>query len=115
MSRTVQSMGLMVPLKTPLTRQQVTIASEALDEASSFLGVNYEGTLLYSDNGDNEEIVVSVISPVHMKKFQEEIKRLNIEVDFSKMSVYSCSWDNGTDSPMSDMTIARYLNKFEDN
>ena len=40
MSRTVQSMGLMVPLKTPLTRQQVTIASEALDEASSFLGVN---------------------------------------------------------------------------
>lgn len=115
MSRTLFSTGLIVPLKTPLTGQQIKAACEALDDANSFLAVNHEGTLLFCDFVAEEDPGISIISPVHIKKFTEEIKRLNMNCDFTKMSLYSCAWYNSNNSYISNIEIGEYLHKFVDN
>lgn len=113
MSHQVLSYGLMAPLVTPVTdpaeREELR---ERLYETST-LRLNYEGTLVYSDAGSSDDYHGAGIIFASLKlvtEFHEEVNKANLTVTHESV-FYSCSWYNGTDSDMDDLTLADFLKR----
>ena len=111
MSENVLSHGFMAVLKTPA--EDFDEFSDMLDEAKSILHVNYEGTIVYSDDGGDEfEAGLMFGSTKGASEFLSELKSLKIEIDETKILPYSCVWYNGSDSYMADLELDDYLKNF---
>lgn len=109
MSENVLSHGIFLKITNgPLNYEEI---SDILYDKKSIWNINYEGTLLYSDDSDGEAYGIQF----HRKNVidKEDIKILNdlgIEFDESSALAYSCVWYNGTDSDMSEVTLEEYKN-----
>ena len=105
MSDNVQSQGYFGKLLTPVGNYQ-TVEWETLTEklAPHDLYLNYEGTMIYSDDqspGYDYELIFA--KPNGATEFRLKCKDVGHDVDPVKH--YSCHWYNGSDSPMSEAKL----------
>jgi len=105
MSDNVQSQGYFGKLKTPVGEEGCS-EWDSLYEALQAQGLylNYEGTLVYSDEQSNAyDDALIFAKPFGASKFRNKCEVLGHFVDPVKH--YSCVWYNGSDSPMSTATL----------
>jgi hypothetical protein len=122
MSTTVRSYGFMALLATPITdpdeREEI---SERLWEAHSTLGINGEGTLVYSDQNANADMrtrediyglnLGKDASTGSVSDFANAVHAAELEIDLTTVQPYSCIWYNGSDSDMDTLTKAQFMQR----
>jgi len=115
MSDNVMSSGLFAVLKTPvLDASDLEELSETMWNAKSFVQINNEGTLLYTETrGSEYGIRFSIHSEIDSSQFQSEAMKHGLEIDLSTVLPYSCYWYNGSNSDMSAMTLERYKKELD--
>lgn len=111
MSDNVLSYGFMVPLITAIPK-----GSDEWDDAYEYLDkfglhLNYEGSIVYSDKRDDAYGGIYFPSRGDLPEFLENVKKANLIVNGSQVSPYVCLWYNGTDSYMSELTLAAFKEK----
>lgn len=114
MSDNVMSRGMMAPLVKSLTEEEREELEELLYDNKSGLSINYEGTIVYSDDRGSAEDAYGLIFEVTDSRgeFLAELKRQNLEIDETKMLPYQCYWYNGSDSDMGLLELEDYLKNF---
>lgn len=108
MSDNVLSYGIMAVLKNPigdLHTEEWEVKNEALYEEG--FSLNYEGTLIFSDEGGSETYGIQLAQPHMFEEFYISMQRLGIE--YEEPRFYSCMWYNGSDSDMSMMTKEKFV------
>ena len=110
MSENVTSFGVMVPLVKPVgdyrTENHDSYA-EWLDEIG--LHLNYEGTLLFTEQRDKDGgcgIFFSQTS--HRDDLIKLCNENNIHIINSQIQFYVSNWYNGADSHQSNITLAKF-------
>ena len=110
MSSNVFSSGFMVPLITPLTKDEREDVYYKLEKSD--LHINYEGTILYSDETHDFDGGYGIMfEGVHNNdNFLYSLKDsgLDLPINLAMMKYYTRLWYNGSDSDMSMMTIQRF-------
>lgn len=103
------SYGIIAQLLHPITdRYELEEVINVLAEDSN-LQLNYEGTLIYSDHSNGDEIDQLIIaSDKYIQSFHLQIQQFSIQV-IPPLEFYSCVWYNGSDSPMSMITRRKFL------
>lgn len=111
MSGDLMSRGIVIPLRTPLKDRQA-ISDQLFDEGS-LLGVNYEGTLIYSDEGGrgNDAYGLFFDSPNPTGAMMNELRERGLAVITAQARSYGCLWYTGVDSPLNQMTKAQFLER----
>lgn len=104
------SHGFMVILKNSILKELVSDVGEALERRSN-LSVNYEGTLIYSDNGNGPNEGIQFFSKRSWSEFIKELMRMKVEVKPDSAKIYSSFWYNGADSYMSETTLEEFNRK----
>lgn len=109
MSDNVLSKGFMVPLLTPiLDRGEREDLVERLYD-TTVLMVNYEGTLIYSNQVQHDLYGILFQAPLGVEAFLNDVEEAGLKVDSVKARSYTCFWYNGTDSDMDEMTLDQFL------
>jgi len=107
MSDNVLSYGFMAVLQTPIPKDLRDEVSEVLLSKSN-LEVNYEGTIVYSDDGGSSDITgVQFFDSGSFNMFVTELSRMKVKVQNS-IKAYSSVWYNGSDSYMSSLKLENY-------
>lgn len=111
------SYGIIAQLLHPITdRYELEEVINVLAEDSN-LQLNYEGTLIYSDHSNGDQIDHSngdeidqliIASDKYIQSFHLQIQQFSIQV-IPPLEFYSCVWYNGSDSPMSMITRRKFL------
>lgn len=116
MSENMITSGFMAELVTPVgkhTTEEWEAAQEALYESDTNLELNYEGTLVFSRDVHQPSydfsIQLGTPDPTSYEGFKTRCNFINVPVKPDTVQPYICQWYNGADSPMSDMTLARFL------
>jgi len=111
MSGDVMSRGIIIPLRTPL-KDRAAIMDQLVDE-DSLLGVNYEGTLIYSDEGGrgNDAHGLFFDRPNPSGAMMNELRTRGLSVVTTQARPYSCLWYNGADNPLNQMTKQKFLER----
>lgn len=113
MSRQVLSMGFMALLKTPIGPYNGpnAAAHEELDERlqEQFgLSLNYEGTIVYEDSQSEEDSGISFFGDEAHTTFFDNLAEAGVEVRENSVQFYACSWYNGSDSNMAELTEEQF-------
>lgn len=118
MSDTVRSYGFVVPLTTPLSRQDCSDLNDELWNADSILRINHEGTLLYSDFNltksfsERTDIYFFSLGPGNQDEtvadMQAAAEAEGLTFDSDAAVPYNCIWYNGGDSPIDALTLAEF-------
>lgn len=111
MSCDVMSRGIIMPLISPVKdREELT---EKLYEEGSCLQINYEGTLVYSDEGGQREdaygLHIGVPNP--SGAMMAELRKYGLKAVTTQARPYHCLWYNGADSDMNMLTKEEFLRK----
>jgi hypothetical protein len=117
MSETVRQYGFVAVLLKPLSEEQREEISETLWDEKSDLGINYEGTLLYSDLNshksyrEREDIYGLFLGNKDFDEtpFVEEAIRRGLDIDGNTITSYNCIYYNGSDSPLDELTKDEFL------
>jgi len=110
MSRNVVSSGVMVPLNRKITQEEREDWTEDLYDRASFVKINYEGTLAYTDEGGEEYGISFGSIPTYEGDSEfEDLKQYGLWVQGDKARTYRCCWYNGTDSNMDMLTLEEFL------
>ena len=109
MSENVKSQGFMAEIVGgPVDYEEV---SEKLYDNST-LRINYDGTLIYSDETEDKYDTYGMTFLNTRKEdkqiFLSECLENNISIDVSSIKSYVCIWYNGVDSDMSTMTLEKF-------
>lgn len=107
MSTYVMSFGVFMKITNgPVDYEEL---SEKLYEAGSIWNLNYDGTLVFSDEG-GEDIYGILFASTNSVKAEdiELLNKLGIEVDATNVKPYVCVWYNGADSDMSMFTLEEF-------
>ena len=116
MSDNVMSRGMMAPLKNPiLDREEREEFDELLYDKQTGLHLNYEGTLIYSDDRGSADDAYGIIFEVNDSRgeFLASLQEEGIEIDETKMLPYQCYWYNGSDPDMGLLKLKDYLKNFK--
>jgi hypothetical protein len=119
MSDTVRSIGYIAILAAPLTDVDALEAiQESLYDIRSIIGVNDEGTLVYSDVNRAKKLSERTeLYGLHLGRdstigtrndFATLVRTLGLTVVENSIEPYSCIWYNGTDSDMATLTIEEF-------
>lgn len=112
MSSTVRSYGFIAILKMPITNEDEREAfSEQSWEQERGLGMNMEGTLVFSDANAHQssrirEDIYSLSvgnsgqDTAAKAKFIADLATANLEIDVESIQPYNCIWYNGSDCPV---------------
>lgn len=121
MSTTVISQGYIAVLQNPISEEDREELSEILYDSKTGLGLNYEGTLLISDEYSlksyserefhSDLFIMGGLGMFKMQEFIELSKQSGLNIDITTIQPYVCVWYNGSDSPVSMMTMKEFLNK----
>lgn len=122
MSTTVISQGYIAVLINPITDDEAREElSEKLYDDNSSLELNYEGTLLISDEYSlksyserefySDLFIVGGLSASGKERFIELANKAGLLIDINTIQPYTCVWYNGGDSPHSMMTKEEFLSK----
>lgn len=105
MSENVTSVGVMVPLITPITDElELEELGEKWYDEGSGVQINYQGTLLYtSETGDEYGIHFGAPGAV------DQPDEWPLPVHRGMARPYRCNWYNGTDSDMSMLTLEQFI------
>lgn len=101
-------------LQTPVDHEAV---SEILYEAGDKLGVNYDGTLIYSKevDGNDYEFGLKVGAQSTKEQFIEAVRAAGYYVDTAQgVQPYVCHWYNGVDFPVDEYNIGEFLDAEKD-
>lgn len=125
MSTIVQSQGFIAILVNPVPQDQRSDVHEKLyDETDGFIQISEDGMLVFSDdfakkkyserefNGDLF-IVGKLDASSDMAGFVEAALKAGLPVNPASIEPYTCVWYNGSDSPMSLLTLEEFQNKQE--
>ena len=114
MSRNVISYGAMAPITAPTG----DLHTDAWSARSEFLlrynlYINYEGTLIFSDRGQNGEEVAGLwLMPDDiLHDFLNACGEAGIQIDDELIVPYAAVWYNGADSYMSDLTLEKFCDQ----
>lgn len=100
--------GYMVALKVKADHE---IVSDYLSNSESSLQINYEGTILYSDNGDALDLLFGLWFQEPMMEFISELQQLpkELAVEITTIRPYVCNWNDNADSHMATITLEGLL------
>ena len=115
MSSQVLSYGYFAKLITPIgdyETEEYEILTEHLYDNGSHLHINYEGTLIYSDNLEHGDFYCGLyfLEDISKENFIQKCKDNNFKVVENRIKPYVCSWYNGADSDMSMMKLEDFIN-----
>lgn len=108
MSENVISIGCMAIFKSPIGDYKTEEWQELVETLyeNSTLSLNYEGTLIYSDNHvDQYDFEFKLINEDFKLNFIEECKENSIDIDVDSVKIYIAQWYNGADSYMSECLL----------
>jgi hypothetical protein len=110
-SGNVMSRGMIVPLCTPLIDRYAI--SEKLFDDDSLLGVNYEGTLIYSDEwgSGNDAYGLFFDRSNPSGAMMNELRTRGLSVVSAQARSYGCLWYTGVDNPLNEMTKQKFLER----
>jgi hypothetical protein len=116
MSDNVMSSGFMAVLQTPFTEENREEKDEWLYEQQSNLRINYEGTMVFSDNrSDGYGLSIHTNSAQAIDQgFVQDCNKLGLTIDPNTIRGYSCYWYNGSDSDMNMLTLEKYMKRLHD-
>lgn len=109
MSENVFSKGYMAPLVNSMTSTEVELFNEMAYKEGVDLQVNYEGTLIYS-NDQTDDPGIAFSSAGMYKDFHNTVNATKCQITH-EASFYSCCWYNGSDSHMATLTLNEFLEK----
>lgn len=108
MSENVTSTGLFGKLITPIDRDDSFEAIEELYDTYN-LNINYEGTLVFSDEPQSEPgIFFGSASNDAVSEFISDCQKAGFPVIPESVRPYTCTWYNGSDSDMSELTVDEF-------
>lgn len=119
MSTTVISQGCIVALAEPLTPEKHRQIMEDLYGKDAILGVNDEGTLLYTDENNNKRYserefcgdLLVIGSPKSSKELLiKAAADAGLQILVETIQPYTCIWYNGCESPITHVKKAKFLN-----
>lgn len=119
MSRDVYSRGLMAPIINPaLDPEALEIIQELIFEENGRLQINYEGTLAYISEDEEDAYGLTLGSP--SDEFSPEELGVagiafGIQVALDQCLPFSCGWYNGGDSPLDMLTLEEFKEKLNVN
>ena len=114
MSEDVTSQGFFGVLVNPISGQEERDALiESLYDLDVGLGLNYEGTLVFSENKNPNYYGLTLCSHDEIEKtaFFKLCLENCLDVDSTTITHYVCTWYNGSDSDMSLLTANEYMEK----
>lgn len=112
MSDNVLSWGWMIPLNRKLSSVEREELNEELYDNGDGIRINYEGTIAYIDNGENNGYGIFFNDPKTLDTSDFDILRTyDLSVDFEKAKFYVCHWYNGADSDMDMTTLEEFLSQ----
>lgn len=121
MSTTVISQGFIAMLLTPVEKDALEELSENLYDEKSSLKINYGGTLLISDNYRTKKyserefngdlFIIGDQEAGDRAQFIQEATLRGLLINPDTIQPYTCVWYNGSDSPVSMLTLDEFLNK----
>lgn len=108
MSENKITIGLVAPLLVPMSDEQREGLWSKLDSLN--LDVNYEGTLIFSKEKDVEsyDFDICVGNPANPDDFTELCQKEGFPILSHDVQPYFAHWYNGSDSPMSTMTLEQF-------
>lgn len=119
MSSTVISQGYIAVLFNPPGKEAFEEISERLCHLDSNLQINYEGTLLMSDDNCNKKyserefqgdlFIIGSLNDDSRNEFIEQANEAGFSIDANTIQPYTCIWYNGTDSPVFELTKENFL------
>lgn len=122
MSSTVRSRGFIAQLVNPVTDEEEREAlSERMWEGNSNLEINYEGTLVFLDQmrskplSEREDIYHLTINNNGGPEGAGELYAEALKYGLSAINAvpFDCIWYNGSDSPMSMLTLHEFLTEIK--
>lgn len=121
MSDDVRSQGFIAVLKYRFPSARRDELDRVLYKLGSTLGLNSEGTLIYSDanihksfdeRSDIYELFIGESDATGAKAaFLKEIVDAQLEADLATIQPYSCVWNNGSDCPVVLLTKENFLER----
>lgn len=113
MSEDVTSRGFFGVLVNPISDQEERDnIIEILYDSDVNLGLNYEGTLVFSENYTNGYgLTFWTLDNADKESFKKLCLENYLEVDPTTITPYICTWYNGSDSDMSLLTAKEYMEK----
>lgn len=113
MSSDVMSRGLMAPILTPIDDDEREALMEKLWEDNSSLNISYDGTLAWIEISETDAYGISF--GVENECSPEELGLAalvyDLHVALDQARPFSCLWYNGTDSDMSMLSAAEFLER----
>lgn len=112
MSTTMITCGYMAVLETPIPEADWEAAVASLEVRDNKLGLNYDGTIIYSRETSVESCDFAGLHlPNEQGKhdFMIATAKANYSVVFKTVNPFFCQWYNGSDSPMSTITKTEFL------
>lgn len=101
--------GLMAELATAIPKSEISEMMDKLDELQIPLHLNYEGTLVYTEDVDvalyNFEIQIG--STISTAKFKKLCSEHGFEI-VGKPQNFVTVWYDGVDSVQSDLTLKKF-------
>lgn len=120
MSENVRTTGFFAILKNPVSqdKEKEELSDKLYD--SSNLRINYEGTMVYSIETEDDccyGLFISKdktdISKKDISNFISECESNDLVISHKNISNYTCIWYNGVDSDMAMLTLEEYKNKLK--
>lgn len=107
------SIGFMAELTQPIGDHNTEAwqeLTERLETTNSGLELNYDGTLVFSKETDDYayQVDMVVVPRGGDSRLIELCNAAKLDIDGGGAKAYSCHWHNGSDSPMSTMTLAEF-------
>lgn len=105
MSENVLAYGYMVVLAEKVDHEE-------RDEkaADSGLTLNYEGTIVFKDISSRDDVYggMFIIDLQKVQEFVDEVEAAGFVIDDTTVKAFTSPWYNGSDSYMSDFTVADF-------
>lgn len=109
MSNNIMSMGIMAPLSRKLTQEELEEFREYLWDQGSNVSFNYEGTMVYTDEGGDEYgIYFGEMTSLDPSRF-DILKQFGLSIIAEQARPYREYWYNGADSDHDMMELQEFL------
>lgn len=120
MSRIDRSYGFIAVLETPFSEEERENIEERFWEDKSNLHITYDGRCVYYDfnkNEDENSIYFTQIgsSDLDLSKFENELKRFQLLIKPNTTKPFNCIYYNGSDNPISMLTLEQVVNEYTEN
>lgn len=104
--------GLMAKLKTPVPKNEIEEIFDRLYDHDNILHINYEGTLIYTEDVDMElyNFEIQIGNSISTSKFKKLCSEYGFEIEGTPKSFVTV-WYDGADSVQSDLTLKQFIER----